>query len=311
MMTHCKERETLAERILRKAIVAVVVLALLIPVMTPQVFAASTVTINGGDDVSGGDTFTVEVTFGGGNIGRVDGAMTYDTDMLTYISGGSSTGNSGYIQLSNGSTDGSVTFSIEFQALTDGETTLEVTTNEMYDLDEAYINETPSASKTITIAGSAASEEVIEQTESPEQPVEETELKGVDEKPEEEEEDGTTLLMVIAIAVPVILIIIIAVVLAKKKRGRNEPPAGGDGTDGYDGGYDDGGYDDGYDNSAGPDSYRDRDDVSPQPAQDEGIKADRAERMNRRKKNKAVKKRASEETENWSDWNGFDDHDLR
>ena len=307
MMTHCKERETLAERILRKAIVAVVVLALLIPVMTPQVFAASTVTINGGDDVSGGDTFTVEVTFGGGNIGRVDGAMTYDTDMLTYISGGSSTGNSGYIQLSNGSTDGSVTFSIEFQALTDGETTLEVTTNEMYDLDEAYINETPSASKTITIAGSAASEEVIEQTESPEQPVEETELKGVDEKPEEEEEDGTTLLMVIAIAVPVILIIIIAVVLAKKKRGRNEPPAGGDGNDGYD----DGGYDDGYDNSAGPDSYRDRGDVSPQPAQDEGIKADRAERMNRRKKNKAVKKRASEETENWSDWNGFDDHDLR
>ena len=307
MMTHCKERETLAERILRKAIVAVVVLALLIPVMTPQVFAASTVTINGGDDVSGGDTFTVEVTFGGGNIGRVDGAMTYDTDMLTYISGGSSTGNSGYIQLSNGSTDGSVTFSIEFQALTDGETTLEVTTNEMYDLDEAYINETPSASKTITIAGSAASEEVIEQTESPEQPVEETELKGVDEKPEEEEEDGTTLLMVIAIAVPVILIIIIAVVLAKKKRGRKEPPAGGDGTDGYD----DGGYDDGYDNSAGPDSYRDRGDVSPQPAQDEGIKADRAERMNRRKKNKAVKKRASEETENWSDWNGFDDHDLR
>lgn len=310
-MTHCKERETLAERILRKAIVAVVVLALLIPVMTPQVFAASTVTINGGDDVSGGDTFTVEVTFGGGNIGRVDGAMTYDTDMLTYISGGSSTGNSGYIQLSNGSTDGSVTFSIEFQALTDGETTLEVTTNEMYDLDEAYINETPSASKTITIAGSAASEEVIEQTESPEQPVEETELKGVDEKPEEEEEDGTTLLMVIAIAVPVILIIIIAVVLAKKKHGRNEPPAGGDGNDGYDGGYDDGGYDDGYDNSAGPDSYHDRDDVSLQPAQDEGIKADRAERMNRRKKNKAVKKRASEETENWSDWNGFDDHDLR
>ncbi len=307
MMTHCKERETLAERILRKAIVAVVVLALLIPVMTPQVFAASTVTINGGDDVSGGDTFTVEVTFGGGNIGRVDGAMTYDTDMLTYISGGSSTGNSGYIQLSNGSTDGSVTFSIEFQALTDGETTLEVTTNEMYDLDEAYINETPSASKTITIAGSAASEEVIEQTESPEQPVEETELKGVDEKPEEEEEDGTTLLMVIAIAVPVILIIIIAVVLAKKKRGRNEPPAGGDGNDGYD----DGGYDDGYDNSAGPDSYRDRGDVSPQPAQDEGIKADRAERMNRRKKNPAVKTRASEETENWSDWNGFDDHDLR
>lgn len=311
MMTHCKERETLAERILRKAIVAVVVLALLIPVMTPQVFAASTVTINGGDDVSGGDTFTVEVTFGGGNIGRVDGAMTYDTDMLTYISGGSSTGNSGYIQLSNGSTDGSVTFSIEFQALTDGETTLEVTTNEMYDLDEAYINETPSASKTITIAGSAASEEVIEQTESPEQPVEETELSGVDEKPEEDE-NGTMLLMVIAIAVPVILIIIIAVVLAKKKRGRNEPPAGGDGNDGYDGGgYDDGGYDDGYDNDAGPDSYRDPVDVRPQPAQDEGIKADRAERMNRRKKNKTVKKRASEETENWSDWNGFDDHDLR
>ena len=156
-MIYCKDKENLAECILRKLIVLIAVLAFLVPFLTPQVFAASSVRIDGGDSVSGGDTFTVTVTYGD-NIGRVDGSLTYDTDMLTYISGGSSSGNSGYIQLSEGSTDGIVVFNIKFQALKDGDATIEVNTREMYDLDEMYMDETPSAVKTISITGSAASE---------------------------------------------------------------------------------------------------------------------------------------------------------
>ena len=42
-------------------------------------------------------------------------------------------------------------FNIEFQAISEGDTVLEVTTRELYDLNEAYIGETPSASKTVSI----------------------------------------------------------------------------------------------------------------------------------------------------------------
>lgn len=105
-MTYCKENDSMFERILRILIIAVVVLSMAIPVMAPEVFAASSVTISGGDSVKGGDSFTVAVTFGGGSVGRVDGQLTYDTDKLTYISGGSSSGNTGYIQLKRpGSTE--------------------------------------------------------------------------------------------------------------------------------------------------------------------------------------------------------------
>ena len=107
-MTYCKDNDSILERILRIVIISVVVLSMMIPVMAPEVFAASSVTISGGDSVKGGDTFTVAVTFGGGSVGRVDGQLTYDTDKLTYISGGSSSGNSGYIQLKKAGTDGSV-----------------------------------------------------------------------------------------------------------------------------------------------------------------------------------------------------------
>lgn len=222
-MTYCKDKEKLSEFILRKMIITVMVLALLIPIISPEVFAASSVTISGGDNVKGGDTFTVAVTFGGGDIGRVDASMTYDTEMLTYISGGSSTGNTGYIQLKEAGTDGSITFNIKFQALTEGSASLQVTTSEMYDMNEVYMSEKPSASKTVSISGSAASEQVITQTTSPDQPVAETELIGVDEKPDGESGEGAaagsgkTLLMIAIIAIPIILIIIIAIILAKKK----------------------------------------------------------------------------------------------
>ncbi len=303
----------------------VAVLALVIPLISPRVFAASSVTLSGGDSVKGGDTFTVAVTFGGGNIGRVDASLTYDTDKLTYISGGSSTGNSGYIQLSSGGTDGSVTFNIEFQAISEGDTVLEVTTREMYDLNEAYIGETPSASKTISIAGNAASEDVITQTTSPDQPVAETELAGVDEKPEDEGGESVTLLLVAAIAIPLVLIIIIAVLLARKKKKKNVPAAEGE-YDGYSDAETSHGSERNFETeeSTEDDGYSGRRPVerdvrydrydSQQKEDDEEIHRPmgRAERKkNGRKSGKEVRKKASEETESWSDWEGFDDNDLR
>ena len=82
---------------------AAVFMAVIVMMMNVSaVFASPGVTITGGDDVKGGETFTVTVKFSGGDIGRVEGSLTYDTDRLTYISGGTSSGNSGYIQLQRG-----------------------------------------------------------------------------------------------------------------------------------------------------------------------------------------------------------------
>lgn len=219
------ERERLTEKVLRKIIAFVVVMTFIIPLISPSVFAETSITISSGDHVKGGETFTVAVTFGGGSVGRVDAQLLYDTDMLTYVSGGSSSGNTGYIQLKNAGTEGSITFNLEFQAVTEGETALEVTTNEMYDLDEMYLD-TPSATKTIAIEGNAEEEVLITETTSPDEPVETTELVGVDEKPaEESEEEGNgniNLLFIFGAVVLVILIVIVAVLLATRKKGNNK-----------------------------------------------------------------------------------------
>lgn len=283
-MTYCKENESLTERILRIAIITIVILSMVVPIVSPRVFAASSVTISGGDSVKGGDTFTVAVTFGGGSVGRVDGQLTYDTDKLTYISGGSSSGNSGYIQLKSAGTDGSITFNIQFQAIAEGNTVLEVTTNDMYDLDERSMD-TVSGSKTISISGSAASDEIIAQTTSPDQPVEETELIGVDEKTDDSDGNlNINMILIIIAAVLVILIVVIAVALKKKKasgKAGNESKAAE------------------LDEAAeGSDNGAFREETEGNGIDDKSVR-------------KEAKKRANEETALWNDWKGMDDDDKR
>lgn len=283
-MTYCKENESLTERILRIAIITIVILSMVVPIVSPRVFAASSVTISGGDSVKGGDTFTVAVTFGGGSVGRVDGQLTYDTDKLTYISGGSSSGNSGYIQLKSAGTDGSITFNIQFQAIAEGNTVLEVTTNDMYDLDERSMD-TVSGSKTVSISGSAASDEIIAQTTSPDQPVAETELIGVDEKTDDSDGNlNINLILIIVAAVLVILIVVIAVALKKKKasgKAGNESKAAE------------------LDEAAeGPDNGAFREETEVNGIDDKSVRRE-------------AKKRANEETALWNDWKGMDDDDKR
>ena len=94
-MTYSEKKDQFHDRVLRRIIVFLVVAAFAVPLLTPRVFAASTVSISGGDQVKGGETFTVTVTYSGAQIGSVNGSMTYDTNKLNYLSGGSSSGNTG------------------------------------------------------------------------------------------------------------------------------------------------------------------------------------------------------------------------
>ena len=210
-MFNRKNKRTFAAGLLKYLAVMVLTLMVIIPSAVP-VSAESSVDITGGDAVTGGETFTVTVTYSGDEIGRVVAGMNYDPTMLTYISGGSSSGNTGYIALKNAGTGEALSFQLKFQALKEGETTISVTTREMYDLAEQYMDN-PSGSKVITISGDASEDELVEPSMAPEEDVTPDTI-GVDEK---EDETNYTMILAIGAAVAAILIIIIAIVIRRKK----------------------------------------------------------------------------------------------
>lgn len=232
-MTYSEKKDQFHDRVLRRIIVFLVVAAFAVPLLTPRVFAASTVSISGGDQVKGGETFTVTVTYSGAQIGSVNGSMTYDTNKLNYLSGGSSSGNTGYIQMKEMGS-GSISFQIKFQAVGDGSTTLKVDTTEMYDVNDNALD-TPSATKTVKVIGSADSDDVIQATQAETQEataINETMESGVDEKGDEGEMTGGYLLLIISAAVLAVIIAVIAAVLIKKRGGKGKGPKGPKGPNG-------------------------------------------------------------------------------
>ena len=190
-------------------------------------FAASAISIGGETSVNEGDTFNISVTFSGDNIGRVDGQMTYDSSVLSYVSGGTSTGDNGYIELKDAGTGEDLTFNIKFKAVGGGSSNISVSTNGIYNLEEEYVD-APSASKTVTVA---AEEETTEETET----TETTETTQVTESssdvievdpdtilPENESDDPSLLkiLPFIVMALLVVAIIIVAIAIKRSRRRR-------------------------------------------------------------------------------------------
>ena len=206
------------KKIIRK--VALFALMAVIVFSSANTYAASTVTVAGGDKVSGGEVFTVKVTFDGDSIGRVVGDITYDTDMLAYISGGSSSGNVGYVELRNAGTGEPLVFDLKFQALKEGSTELVVSASEMYDLNEGYMD-TPSTTKTVTVSGDADEEEIIEETTEADTAADEGE--SVDEKEsigavDTEEDSNGFLAKAIMFGLGILVLILLIAMLLRRKR---------------------------------------------------------------------------------------------
>lgn len=207
----------LGSKILRKLIVFVMVAAIAIPFISPEIFAAATVTAECGSKVSVGDTFTIKVTYGGEQIGRVDGQLTYDTSKLEYISGGTSEGDTGYVQMKLAGTDGTISFNLKFKAIEEGSTNLEITTNEIYDFAEIPLD-TPSLTKTISVSADGSSsidENVSEENLSATDPAADEIYQ--DEEFVEEHNNKLTMILIGSAAVLVLLIIVISVVLRKRR----------------------------------------------------------------------------------------------
>ena len=202
-----------ARRILAHLAAIVLAVMIVVPAVSANAAAASSVSVTGGDNVAGGETFTVTVTYSGDSVGRVVADMTYDKSMLTYISGGTSLGNNGYIQLENAGTGENLVFNIKFQALKDGNTSIKVNTSEIYDLDEQYMSVPAAVTKNVAISGNASDDEIVEPSTAPEGDYE-VDLISVDEK---EAPVNFTLVLAIGAAVAVLLIVIIAVAIRRKK----------------------------------------------------------------------------------------------
>lgn len=183
------------------------------------VSAASSVKISGGTDVAVGDSFTLTVVFQGDSVGSVSANLKYDKNVLEYVSGGSSSGNTGFVYLEKDVVNEEMSFQLQFKAKSQGNTTVSVETYEMYDMDYNYMG-TPSTSRTLEVAGSSVHDE--ETTEPSEEILESgadsavTDELGMTENNQETNELNPWLLGGIA-AVLILLIVLIAVKLKRNK----------------------------------------------------------------------------------------------
>ena len=77
-MTYSEKKDIILEKTLRKIIAFLIIMAFLIPLITPESFAAGKVSISGGDSVNGGDTFTVTVAYSGDRACRRTDDLRYE-----------------------------------------------------------------------------------------------------------------------------------------------------------------------------------------------------------------------------------------
>ena len=187
-------------------------------------YADVNIKVKGASDLQKGAGYTVTVVFSGDDLGRVDGQATYDTSKLSYVSGGSSSGDNGYIELKEAGTGEDITFKLKFKAIGAGSTDIKITTNGVYNLEEEIIG-TPSSSQSVDIAEEDVTEPEEETTETTEAETssdiqdEQTTVATAD--PAADPADGMPgilkIIFGIAAAALLALIIVIIVSLTKKK----------------------------------------------------------------------------------------------
>lgn len=92
------------------------------------------------ETVKSGDSFSITVEYQGDEFSRVDAQLEYDTEYIKYVSGGTSSGNSGIVQLSDyGDENGDIEFVLNFEAKKEGQTTVFLDTSELYNYGEEYL----------------------------------------------------------------------------------------------------------------------------------------------------------------------------
>lgn len=224
----------------RRIQIITAVLLLLTMLVPASVFGAdSSVSITGGKSAKVGDTVTVTVTYRGDALGYVNGQLTYDNSKMEYLSGGSSQGDAGLVELKEYASDasGKLSFQVKFRAVDFGSVALNLETLETQNLDGDQSMGTPSASRTLRITGSQsaatdssqedattepetdASTESTEATETGETQTTESESGEPSDTADSGEENGVNFVVVGVIAA-VILILIAIIAIALRRKGK-------------------------------------------------------------------------------------------
>lgn len=195
----------------RKCLMTGLMILLLMIFFTVPAAAGSSVVISGSKSVNQGDSFTVTVTFKGDDIGRVDGQMTYDSSVLSYVSGGSSKGDNGYIELADAGTGEELTFNLKFKASGEGTTSLKVTTQGVYNLEEEYID-APSGAMQVSVDGNET-ESTADETQG--QDITDNQDVSIDDS---SSENGSLNLVIIGAVCTAALVIIVLLLIRHSRR---------------------------------------------------------------------------------------------
>ncbi|MDD7016870.1 MAG: cohesin domain-containing protein [Firmicutes bacterium] len=198
----------------RKCLMTGLMILLLMIFFTVPAAAGSSVVISGSKSVNKGDSFTVTVTFKGDDIGRVDGQMTYDSSVLSYVSGGSSKGDNGYIELADAGTGEELTFNLKFKASGEGTTSLKVTTQGVYNLEEEYID-APSGAMQVSVNGNET-ESMTDETQG--QDITDNQDVSIDDSSSDNGENGSLNLVIIGAVCTAALVIIVLLLIRHSRR---------------------------------------------------------------------------------------------
>ena len=207
-----------------KKIITVLILCI-ITALPQSVFAAS-LNLNAecSSNISAGENFTVAVKYSSDYLDSIKGSVSYDTDCLEYISGGSSAGDGGIIKLRGSSDDGkTITFDLKFKALKTGTASVAISTEEAYDLDGKAMN-TPYVTKNITIEA-AFSGEVTDNTEN-------TDKSSIDKSSNDKnavdtaennisQEYRNSVLLAVSAGIIAAALVIVCIIAGVKKKKRN------------------------------------------------------------------------------------------
>ena len=187
---------------------------LLMIFFTVPAAAGSSVVISGSKSVNQGESFTVTVTFKGDDIGRVDGQMTYDSSVLSYVSGGSSKGDNVYIELADAGTGEELTFNLKFKASGEGTTSLKVTTQGVYNLEEEYID-APSGTMQVSVNGNET-ESMTDEMQG--QDITDNQDVSIDDSSSDNGENGSLNLVIIGAVCTAALVIIVLLLIRHSRR---------------------------------------------------------------------------------------------
>lgn len=218
---------------IRLCMAAILMLSALVPAIAFG--AASSVSMSGDGSADVGKVMTITVTYRGDSLGYVNGQLTYDNNKLQYLSGGSSQGDAGLVELKSYANDasGKLSFRVKFKAVGSGSTGLSLETLETQNLDGDQDMGQPSASKTVKIESSPTTEPTeettteettLETTTAPAATAAPTETTSPDQdqppEAEQEQEQGSSIHypLVIGIAVVILLIIAVIIVALRKKK---------------------------------------------------------------------------------------------